>query len=86
MTRKQFGDWKTDAATAAAKQIHARIETEKADDLANRTMLGRAIADPLWTSFERIVDERAPHAVEAVLDRIAGMTLDELASMLHNIQ
>ncbi len=86
MTAPQFADWKTDAAHAAAKAIHAKIETEKAADLSSRTLLGRAVADKLWTGFEKIVDDRAPHAVEAVLDKIASMTLDELANMLHQIK
>ena len=86
MTQAQFTDWKANAARAAAKEIHAKIETEKEDDLASRSMLGRAVADKLWTQFEHIVDERAPHAVEAVLAKIASMTLDELVNMLHNVK
>ncbi len=86
MTASQFSDWKTDAAQMAARAIHVKIETEKADDMASRSMLGRAVADKLWTSFEHIVDDRAPHAVEAVLTKIATMTIDELANMVHQIK
>lgn len=86
MTQTEFHDWKQEASRMAAQAIHAKIETEKADDLAERSMIGRAIADKLWTSFERIVDERAPHAVEAVLTKLASMTLNELVDMLHNIK
>lgn len=85
MTQDQFADWKTEAARVVAREIHSKIETEKDADLESRTMLGRAIADKLWTHFEGIVDERAPAAVKAVLDRIAAMKLDDLVQMFHNL-
>ena len=86
MTQQQFADWQTDVAHAVAGEIHSRIETAKEADLEERTMLGRAIADKLWTHFGRIVDERAPDVVKAVLDRISAMTIDELVQMLHTIK
>jgi predicted component of type VI protein secretion system len=86
MDAQQFTDWKTDAAHMAANAIHAKIETEKESDLANQGMIMRAVHDRLWTAFEHIVDDRAPHAVEAVLAKIAKMTIDELANMVHHIK
>lgn len=77
-----YGAFHDDLAATLTVNLQQAFTTLETQDLAKRSFFGRTAAKQVWDQAQNELNTAVIPAMDAWIDKLAGMTIDQLAQFI----